>query len=55
MGDYMVEVIDAVKQFKDTTALNHVSVKFEDEMVLEKRFCSNVSVGLCDWILAKSL
>lgn len=25
----MVEVIDAVKQFKDTTALNHVSVKFE--------------------------
>ncbi|CAK4868602.1 unnamed protein product [Aphanomyces euteiches] len=26
---YMVEVSDAVKSFKETTALNHVSVKFE--------------------------
>ncbi|MDI3507841.1 MAG: type transport system ATP-binding protein [Clostridiales bacterium] len=29
MSEYIVEVFDAVKQFKDTTALNHVTVKFE--------------------------
>ena len=29
MAEYIIEVSDAVKQFKDTTALNHVSVQFE--------------------------
>ena len=29
MADHMVEVFDAVKQFKETLALNHVSIKFE--------------------------
>jgi ABC-2 type transport system ATP-binding protein len=29
MAAYMVEVSNAVKSFKETTALNHVSVKFE--------------------------
>ncbi len=29
MAEYIIEVSDAVKEFKDTTALNHVSVQFE--------------------------
>ncbi|MFS8501826.1 MAG: ABC transporter ATP-binding protein, partial [Caldicoprobacter sp.] len=29
MAEYMVEVLDAVKKFKETVALNHVTVKFE--------------------------
>ena len=29
MGKYIIEVINAVKQFKETTALNNVSVDFE--------------------------
>ncbi|NLO83084.1 MAG: ATP-binding cassette domain-containing protein, partial [Clostridiales bacterium] len=29
MAEYMVEVFDAVKKFKETVALNHVTVRFE--------------------------
>lgn len=29
MADYIVEVLDAVKRFKETIALNHVSINFE--------------------------
>lgn len=29
MAEYIIEVFDAVKKFKETTALNHVSVQFE--------------------------
>lgn len=29
MGNYAIEVVDVVKQFKETTALDHVSIKFE--------------------------
>ena len=29
MAEYMVEVLDAVKKFKETVALNHVTVRFE--------------------------
>lgn len=29
MSQYMIEVTDAVKRFRETTALNHVSVNFE--------------------------